>query len=147
MVDFTVGYILSWFLIALIGLALITNDLPEKAGRMAKVLKTQTCKMFGHYWLVFLLAVFLVFPDQALASGGIGEFTGPVEKVMNTLTGPVGKAVAIVGMALCGFYFINNKEDIAGGSKALLGVVFGICFIAFASPIVNSVFSFSGAVV
>jgi type IV secretion system protein VirB2 len=54
--------------------------------------------------------------------------------------------VAIVGMALCGFYFINNKEDIAGGAKALLGVVFGICFIALAAPIVNSIFSFSGAV-
>lgn len=97
-------------------------------------------------WSLFLLAIFLVIPDHALASGGIGEFTGPVEKVMNTITGPVGKVVAIIGMALCGYYFINNKEDIAGGAKALLGVVFGICFIAFAAPIVNSVFSFSGAV-
>jgi len=98
-------------------------------------------------WPLLVLTIFMVFPDTALASGGIGEFTGPVEKVMNTITGPVGKAVAIVGMALCGYYFINNKEDIAGGAKSLLGVVFGICFIAFALPIVNSVFSFSGAVV
>lgn len=97
-------------------------------------------------WPLMLSAIFMIFPDQALASG-ISEFTGPVEKVMNTLTGPVGKAVAIIGMALCGYYFINNKEDIAGGAKALLGVVFGICFIAFAMPIVNSIFSFSGAVI
>jgi len=95
---------------------------------------------------LFILAVFLILPDCALASTGIDEFTGAVDKVMNTLTGPVGKSVAIIGMALCGFYFINNKEDIAGGAKALLGVVFGICFIALAAPIVNSVFSFSGAV-
>ena len=33
------------------------------------------------------------------------------------------------------------------GFKLLLGVVFGISFIAFASSIVNSVFSFSGAVI
>lgn len=99
--------------------------------------------------LSFILAVaaaFLVLPDTALASGGISEFTGPVEKVMNTITGPVGKAVAIIGMAVCGFYFITNKEDISGGAKSLLGVVFGICFIAFAAPIINSVFSFTGAV-
>jgi type IV secretion system protein VirB2 len=98
-------------------------------------------------WLSSLgvFTFFLLFADQALASGGIGEFTGPVEAVMNTITGPVGKAVAIIGMALCGFYFITNKEDISGGAKALLGIVFGICFIAFAAPIVNSVFSFSGA--
>lgn len=94
-----------------------------------------------------LAMVFLALPDTALASGGIGEFTGPVEKVMNTITGPVGKSVAIIGMALCGFYFITNKEDISGGAKALLSIVFGICFIAFSAPIVNSVFSFSGAVI
>ena len=40
-----------------------------------------------------------------------------------------------------------NKDDISGGFKLLLGVVFGISFIAFASSIVNSVFTFSGALV
>jgi type IV secretion system protein VirB2 len=92
------------------------------------------------------LVITLFLPDLALA-GGIGEFSGPVDKVMETITGPVGKAVAIIGMALCGFYFITNKEDISGGAKALLGIVFGICFIAFAAPIVNSLFSFSGATI
>lgn len=93
------------------------------------------------------LALVIFFPDPALASNGISEFTGPVDKVVNTITGPVGKAVAIIGMAICGYVFITQKEDISGGAKSLLGVVFGICFIAFAAPIVNSVFSFSGAVI
>ena len=98
---------------------------------------------------MFTLALLLcaMLPELALASTGISEFTGPVEKVMNTITGPVGKSVAIIGMALCGYYFITNKDDISGGAKTLLSIVFGICFIAFASPIINSVFSFSGAVV
>lgn len=98
-------------------------------------------------WSLLILAIFMIFPDCSMANDGIGEFVGPVDKVVKTVTGPVGKAVAVVGMALCGYYFINNKEDIAGGAKALLGVVFGICFIAFALPIVNSVFSFSGAII
>jgi type IV secretion system protein VirB2 len=93
----------------------------------------------------FLLIFSLLFPELAFASG-IGDFSGPVDKVMETVTGPVGKSVSIVGMCLCGYYFITNKEDISGGVKALLGIVFGICFIALASPIVNSLFSFSGAV-
>ena len=92
-----------------------------------------------------LLAV-LAMPDLALASGGIGEFSAPLEKVMNTITGPAGKAISIVAMALCGLVFIMNKDDLSGGFKLLLGVVFGISFIAFAASIVNSVFSFSGAV-
>lgn len=54
---------------------------------------------------------------------------------------------AIVAMALCGVIFIMNKDDISGGFKLLLSVVFGISFIAFAASIVNSVFSFSGAVI
>ena len=89
----------------------------------------------------------LACPAKASASGGISEFSAPLEKVMNTITGPAGKTISIVAMALCGLVFILNKDDLSGGFKLLLGVVFGISFIAFASSIVNSVFSFSGAIV
>lgn len=85
-------------------------------------------------------------PDLAAASGGITEFSSPLERVVNTITGPAGKWISITAMAICGIIFIMNKDDISGGFKLLLGVVFGISFIAFASSIVNSVFSFSGAV-
>ena len=95
------------------------------------------------------LAVFglLARPAAVFASGGISEFSAPLEKVMNTITGPAGKTISIVAMALCGLVFIMNKDDLSGGFKLLLGVVFGISFIAFASSIVNSIFSFSGAIV
>jgi fructose-1-phosphate kinase PfkB-like protein len=63
------------------------------------------------------------------------------------ITGPAGKWISIVAMALCGVIFIMNKDDISGGFKLLLSVIFGISFIAFAGSIVNSVFSFSGAVI
>lgn len=89
----------------------------------------------------------LLSPDIAAASGGITEFSSPLEKVVNTITGPAGKWISIVAMALCGVIFIMNKDDISGGFKLLLSVVFGISFIAFATSIVNSVFSFSGAVI
>ena len=59
-----------------------------------------------------------------------------------------GISLAAFGfLALCGVIFIMNKDDISGGFKLLLSVVFGISFIAFAASIVNSVFSFSGAVI
>ena len=87
------------------------------------------------------------FPDTAAASGGITEFSSPLERVVNTITGPAGKWISIVAMALCGVIFILNKDDLSGGFKLLLQVVFGISFIAFATSIVNSVFSFSGAII
>ena len=96
--------------------------------------------------IFWALLISLIFPDQALA-GGIEEFSGPIEKVMQTITGPVGKIVAISGVAFCGYQFIMNKEDLTGGFKAFLGVVLGICFIALAMPVVNKLFSFSGAVI
>ncbi len=94
-----------------------------------------------------VLAASIICVPETFASGGITEFSSPLEKVVNTITGPAGKWISIVAMALCGVVFIMNKDDISGGFKLLLGVVFGISFIAFAGSIVNSVFSFSGAVI
>lgn len=97
-------------------------------------------------FFIALVAVVVAFPEMVLASGGITEFSSPLEKVVNTVTGPAGKYISIVAMAICGIIFIMNKDDISGGFKLLLSVVFGISFIAFAGSMVNSIFSFSGAV-
>lgn len=103
--------------------------------------------MYHKAFFFILLAFFLgACPDLALASGGITEFSGPLEKVVNTITGPAGKWISIIAMALCGLVFLFNKDDISGGFKLLLSCCFGISFIAFAGSMVNSVFSFSGAV-
>lgn len=102
-------------------------------------------KKYSLFFIVFAAAA-MAFPEMALASGGITEFSSPLEKVVNTVTGPAGKYISIVAVAICGFIFIMNKDDISGGFKLLVSVVFGISFIAFAGSMVNSVFSFSGAV-
>ena len=57
------------------------------------------------------LALCLCFPDIAAASGGITEFSSPLERVVNTITGPAGKWISIVAMALCGVIFIMNKNE------------------------------------
>ena len=95
--------------------------------------------------LIFFFEALMLLPAVAFASGGISEFSSPLEQVVNTITGPAGKWISIVAMALCGIVYIFNKDDLSGGFKLLLNVVFGISFICFASSIINSVFSFSGA--
>lgn len=102
--------------------------------------------MFRFVFLALVALLYAFYPDFAIASGGITEFSSPLEKVVNTITGPAGKYISITAMAICGLIFIMNKDDISGGFKLLLSVVFGISFIAFAGSIVNTVFSFSGAV-
>jgi len=58
-----------------------------------------------------LLTIYLCFPDIAAASGGITEFSSPLEQVVNTITGPAGKWISIVAMALCGVILIMNKNE------------------------------------
>ncbi len=104
-------------------------------------------EMMHHKAFFFALLLFLgVCPDLALASGGITEFSGPLEKVVNTITGPAGKYISITAVGICGIIYLMNKDDISGAFKMLLSVVAGISFIAFAGSMVNSTFSFSGAV-
>lgn len=97
--------------------------------------------------VLLAFACLLLLPELALASGGITEFSGPLEKVVNTITGPAGKFISITAMAITGIIYLFNREDISGGFKLLLGTVFGISFIAFAGSIVNTAFSFTGALV
>jgi type IV secretion system protein VirB2 len=98
--------------------------------------------------VVAAVAVIALVPDSALASGGISDFSGPFEKVINTITGPWGRIVSIAGMAICGVVFIFNRQDMGECFKMMLQVVFGICFICFAATIVDALFgSFSGAVI
>ena len=46
-------------------------------------------KMF----VLLAFACLLLLPELALASGGITEFSSPLEKVVNTVTGPAGKYI------------------------------------------------------
>lgn len=89
----------------------------------------------------FVLGV-LLQPHFALASG-LSEFDGPLETLMGTITGPVGRYTSIIAMALIGVTFIFKREEISGVFKTALGVVFAICFIVFASSMVDSMFSFN----
>ena len=68
-------------------------------------LSLKTFAVFG------FLAFCLCFPDIAAASGGITEFSSPLERVVNTITGPAGKWISIVAMALCGIIFIMNNDE------------------------------------
>lgn len=93
-----------------------------------------------------LLVLVLGVCPEALASGGITEFSSPLEKVVNTVTGPAGKYISIVAFAVTFLVYMFNRDDISGSFKMLLQVVMGITGVAFAGNIVNSVFSFTGAV-
>lgn len=92
------------------------------------------------------LSALFFAPDTALA-GGITEFAGPVQQIVDTLRGPVGRIICIFMIIMCGVgYWFTRGEEVSGFWKALVGVVFIMTLIAMAMPIVDKLFSFSGAV-
>lgn len=95
--------------------------------------------------LHFLLVVWLI-PEVALASTKISQFNTPFESFVGIMTGPVGRWISIAGMTGVGLTLIFKHEDMTGAMKGMLGVVFAICFIAFAKAIVEGAFTFSGAI-
>ena len=98
--------------------------------------------------IAFLTLLMLgAFCSEALASGGITEFSGPLEKVVNTIAGPAGKYISIAAFGITFLVYMFNREDISGSFKMLLQVVMGISGVAFAGSIVNSMFSFTGALI
>ena len=72
------------------------------------------------FFFFFLGVIFFMLPEFALASDGISEFSSPLEKVVNTITGPAGKWISIVVMALCGVIFILNKDDISFRAQGVI---------------------------
>ena len=96
--------------------------------------------------LLLVMTCALFIPESALASTSIDEFNTPFESFVGVITGPVGKWISIAGMAGVGLALIFNHSEMNNFVKGMLGVVFAICFIAFASPMVNKVFTFSGAI-
>ena len=79
--------------------------------RVTNLLPAHSSLKFGLALFGLAAVCLLISPDMAAASGGITEFSSPLEKVVNTITGPAGKWIAIVAMALCGVIFIMNKND------------------------------------
>lgn len=102
---------------------------------------------FNQYSRSFVLALLISMPNIAHATNAITEFSGPLERVVGTLTGPVGMWISILAMALCGVYYVMNKDDISGTFKQVVSTVFAITCIASATTVVNNVFSFTGALI
>jgi len=109
--------------------------------------------LFSPTFLLILLvaAVFFGFMDQAHAAdatpgGGAGlPWEGPLEKLKQSISGPVAFVIALLGIIACGATLIWGGE-VSEFTRRIVYVVLVVCLIVFANTLLTGVM-FSGAVV
>lgn len=79
----------------------------------------------------FTLALTLhVVASNAFAAGGDMPWETPLENIMNSVSGPVAKAIGVMAIVVTGLALAFGEGG--GGMKKMLWVVFGLS-IAFAA--------------
>ncbi len=96
---------------------------------------------------LLLLTSLVIFPDNAFASGGIEEFTRPLQRFVDLLSGPWVKAIASIAFIITGVTLALFKKAIDEQIQTVLFIVMGLCVVVAAGPMVSNFFGFSGALI
>jgi type IV secretion system protein VirB2 len=81
-----------------------------------------------------LFALFIVLPDVAHAAGGFDKITSVLTSITQTVIGPLGKAICVLGIVAVGLMWVFGQMD----PKRALLVVIGIGVIFGANEIASA---------
>jgi type IV secretory pathway VirB2 component (pilin) len=93
---------------------------------------------------VCLAAVSLALVMPAAAAGSSMPWEAPLQKILESVEGPVAKIVAVIIIIVTGLTLAFG--DTAGGFRRLIQIVFGLSIAFAASSFFLSFFSFGGGV-
>ncbi|KAA5601770.1 TrbC/VirB2 family protein [Blastochloris sulfoviridis] len=86
--------------------------------------------------------VTLSIPSAALAAGSSMPWEAPLQKILESVEGPVAKIIAVMIIILTGLTLAFG--DTSGGARKLIQIVFGLSIAFAASSFFLSFFSFGG---
>lgn len=92
--------------------------------------------------LSVVLSTAVLIPTTAFAFGTGMPWETPLQNILDSLTGPVAKAVAIIAIVLTGLGFAMGETG--GTMRRLCGIVFGIAIAFAASQWGMTFFGFAG---
>ena len=92
--------------------------------------------------LPIMAAGFLALPSAAVAAGSGMPWEEPLQKVLDSVQGPVAKIVAVIIIITTGLTLAFGET--AGGFRRLIQIVFGLSIAFAASSFFLSFFSFGG---
>lgn len=105
-----------------------------------------------YFWLMTALFVALLFGAEpahaanATEGGGAGlPWENPIQKLVQSISGPVAFGIALLGIIACGATLIWGGE-ISEFTRRIIYVILVVCLIVFAKNLLTGTM-FSGAVV
>lgn len=94
------------------------------------------------YWAVILLAI---MPMTSFAAETGLPWESPLQKILDSLTGPVAKILGVVAIVIAGFGIAFGEAG--SGMRRIFQIVLGLSIAFTASSLVVSLFGFSGGAV
>jgi len=88
------------------------------------------------------LAISIMFAPAAHASGSSMPWEQPLQKILQSIEGPVAKIIAVIIIIVTGLTLAFG--DTSGGFRRLIQIVFGLSIAFAASSFFLSFFSFGG---
>ena len=85
---------------------------------------------------------FVVVTDIAYAAGSGMPWEAPLQRILESIEGPVAKVVAVVTIIVTGLSLAFG--DMGGGMRRLIQIVFGLSIAFAATSFFLSFFSFAG---
>jgi len=88
------------------------------------------------------IAICIIFAPAARASGSSMPWEQPLQKILQSVEGPVAKIIAVIIIITTGLTLAFG--DTSGGFRRLIQIVFGLSIAFAASSFFLSFFSFGG---
>lgn len=98
-----------------------------------------------YYQITAGLFLFLIILPNAFATSTGLPWESPLEKILDSLTGPVAKILGVIAIVLAGFGIAFGEAS--SGMRRIFQIVLGLSIAFTASTLVVSLFGFSGGAV
>ncbi|OGT06763.1 MAG: conjugal transfer protein TrbC [Gammaproteobacteria bacterium GWF2_41_13] len=93
----------------------------------------------------YLFLFFLLLSPAVFATETGLPWESPLEKILNSLTGPVAKILGVIAIVIAGFGIAFGEAG--SGMRRLFQVILGLSIAFTASTMMVSLFGFSGGAV
>ena len=106
-------------------------------------LRTRGARLADAALIVLAAGALVLFPSgTALGAGSGMPWEAPLQRILESIEGPVAKVVAVVTIIITGLSLAFG--DMGGGLRRLIQIVFGLSIAFAATSFFLSFFSFAG---